>query len=331
MKKILFCLSLAAAGLLSVACEEDILRDVDETYVTLSETNTYRVGDEVRFRLHGNPDYVYFYSGEVGSQYEYRDRTTIAMEDLETCKLVVEYTAAYGLAGALDVYASKTFEGLKGDDGQVDLATMQAIEASMDPVTKEIPGWDKLEYNEGASTAITVQEYDITEYADSFCLAFHWNTPACDQTQRTYRLNLSVKTKFRGYDEVTTSGKSLGFVSVSMNTAYIPDPYWHDQGNGTVRFLAAGYDILMQGVGANVLPYCLNSWVVSKPRPLNSISPDSGYSVKAFSDDNTEYGYTYTKPGTYKASFVITNGNYQGQERKVQDVTINIVEPIAAE
>lgn len=330
MKKILFCLSLAAAGLLSVSCEEDILRDVDETFVTLSETNTYRVGEEIRFRLHGNPDYVYFYSGEVGSQYEYRNRTTIEMDDLETCKLVVEYTAVYGLAGALDVYASKSFTGLKGDDGQADLATMQAIQATMDPETKEIPGWDKLPYDEVANTP-TVQEYDITEYADSFCLAFHWNTPACDQTQRTYRMNLSVKTKFKGYDEVTTPAGSLGLLSVSMNSDYITDPYWHDQGNGSVRFLATGYDIIMQGVGADVLPYCLDSWVVSTPRPLNNIAPDRGYSVKAFSDDTVEYGYTYTKPGTYQASFVITNGNYQGQQRKVQHVTINIVEPIVAE
>ncbi len=330
MKKILFGLSLAAAGLLTVSCEEDILRDTDSAYVTLNETNTYRVGDEVRFQLHGNPDYVYFFSGEVGSQYEYRDRTTISMEDLETCKLVVEYTAVYGLAGGLDVYASKTFEGLKGNDGLADLATMQSIQATMDPTTKEIPGWEKLPYDEVANTP-TVQEYDITEYADSFCLAFHWNTPAFDQTQRTYRMNLSVKTKFKGYDEVTTPASSLALTSVSMNSDYITDPYWHDQGNGSVRFLAAGYDIVMQGVAANALPYCLDSWVVSKPRPLNNIAPDTGFSVKAFSDDTSEYGYTYEKPGTYEATFMITNGNYQGSHRKIQHMTINIVEPISAE
>ncbi len=329
MKKILFVLSLAVAGLLTVSCEEDLLRDTDEVYVTLSKENTYQVGDEVRFLFHGNPDYVYFYSGEVGSQYEYRDRTTISMEDLETCKLVVEYTALYGLAGALDVYASKTFEGLKGNDAQADLATMQAIQATMGS-DKEIPGRERLPYNE-VTTTPTTQEYDITDYADSFCLAFHWNTPAFDQTQRTYRINLSVKTKFKGYDEVTTPASSLGFTSVSMNSDYISDPYYHDQGNGSVRFLATGYDIIMQGVGAGVLPYCLDSWVVSTPRPLNNITPDTGLSVKAFSDDVTEYGYTYETPGTYQASFMITNGNYQGLNRKIQQMMINIVEPIALE
>lgn len=327
--KIFIALSLAAAGLLAASCEEDILRDTDEAYVTLSETNTYRVGEEVKFNLHGNPDYVYFFSGEVGSQYEYRDRTTISMEDLETCTLVVDYQARYGNPGALDVYASKTFEGLKGDDALADLSTMQALQNSMD-ADGNIPGWNKLEYAEGASSAWTRQEYDITEYADSFCLAFHWNTKAFDATQRTYWINVSVKTKFKGYDEVTTTGASLGLISVSMNTDYVSDPYYRDNGNGTVRF-RGDYDIIMQGVGADALPYALDSWVLTTPRPLNNIAPDSGFSVKAFSDDTVEYGYTYDKPGTYEATFMMTNANYQGSNRKVQHVTVNIVEPISAE
>lgn len=330
MKKILFALSLVTVALSTVACEEDILRDTDEAFVTLNGTNTYLAGKEVRFQLHGSPDYVYFFSGEVGSQYEYRDRTTISMEDLETCKLVVETTAVYGLAGALDLYASKSFTGLKGDDGAADFATMKAVQATMDPATKEIPGWEKLPYKEVANTP-TAQEYDITDYADSFCLAFHWNTPACDQTQRTYRINLSVKTKFRGYDEVTTPAGSLGLISVSMNSDYIADPYYHDKSNGSVRFLDPNYDIIMQGVGANVLPYCLDSWVVTTPRPLNNIAPDKGISIKNFSDDTSEYGYIYEKPGSYEATFMITNANYQGSHRKVQHMKINIVEPISAE
>lgn len=328
MEKIYSGLFLMAA-VLAVSCEENILRDTDDVYVTLSDNNTYKAGEEVRFNIKGNPDYVYFFSGEVGSQYEYRDRTTIAMEDLETCTLVIQYQARYGSAGALDVYASKVFEGLKGDDAQADLATMQAIEAGMD-ANGNIAGWEKLDYQEGASNVWTTQEYDITDYADSFCLAFHWHPAAFDATQRTYWINISVKTKFRGYDEVTTSGSALGLMSVSMNTDYIPDPYYKDQGNGSVRF-SGDYDVIMQGVGANVLPYALNSWVVTTPRPLNNISPDSGFSVKAIADDIYEYAYTYEKAGSYEATFMLTNGNYQGVNRKIQHVALNIIEPIVTE
>ena len=159
---------------------------------------------------------------------------------------------------------------------------------------------------------------------------FQWNAKDNTVTQRTYWINVYLKTKFRGYDEVTVRGTELGMTSVSMNTDYISDPYYKDNGNGTVRFTGA-YDIIMQGVGADVLPYALDSWVVTKPQPLNRISPDKGYSVKAVADNITQYSYTYTEPGTYKCSFVMTNGNYQGLDRKVQDVTVNIIDPISAE
>lgn len=322
-------IALLAAACLAVACEEDILRDVEECYITLDEENTYTVGREVKFNIKGNPDYIYFFPGETGHKYEYRDRTTIAMEDLETCKLVVEYQARYGNPGGLDVYASKSFGGLKGDDADADLATMQAIEASMDEAG-QIPGWEKLPYAEGASSKWTTQEYDLAEYADSFCLAFHWHPGAFDATQRTYWVNFSVKTKFRGYDEVTTKGTALGMTSVSMNVGDDPkitDAYYKNNGNGTVRF-NSDYHINMQGVGANVLKYALNSWVLTKPQPLNHVSPDTGFSVKSVADDIYEYGYVYEKPGTYEATFMITNGNYQGTQRKLQKMTINIIDPI---
>ncbi len=324
--------ALLAAACLSVACEEDILRDVDECYITLDTENTYTVGEKVKFNIKGNPDYIYFFSGETGHKYEYRDRTTIAMENLETCKLVISYYADYGLAGSLDVYASKTFEGLKGDNAAADLATMQAIEASMDE-NKQIPGWDKLRYDEGDRKVWTTQEYDLAEYADSFCLAFHWNPPVFDKQQRTYWINFAVKTKFTGYDEVTTKGTALGMTSVSMNVGDDPkitDAYYKNNGNGSVIFTDSDKDIKMQGVGAGALPYALNSWVLTKPQPLNHISPDEGLSVKAVADDIYEYSYVYEKPGTYEATFVITNGNYQGTERKIQKMTVNVIDPIAA-
>ncbi|MCM1302161.1 MAG: DUF5017 domain-containing protein [Alistipes senegalensis] len=323
-------IALLAAACLAVACEEDILRDVDECYVTLDAENTYTVGNEVKFDIKGNPDYIYFFPGDTGHQYEYCDRTTVAMEDLENCKLVVSYYADYGLAGSLDVYASKTFEGLKGDDADADLATMRAIEASIDEA-KQIPGWEKLAYDEGARKVWTTQEYDITEYADSFCLAFHWNPPVFDQQQRTYWINFSVKTKFKGYDEVTTKGTALGMTSVSLNVGDDPkitDAYYKNSGNGTVIFTDTDKDIKMQGVGAGALKYAINSWIVTKPRPLNNVSPDTGFSVKSVADDITEYGYVYEKSGTYEATFLITNGNYQGAERKLQKMTVNIIDPI---
>ncbi|MDE5815183.1 MAG: DUF5017 domain-containing protein [Alistipes sp.] len=324
--------ALLSAACLAVACEEDILRDVEECYITLDTENTYTVGQEVKFNIKGNPDYIYFFPGDTSHQYEYRDRTTVAMEDLENCKLEVEISALYGtMNGALNVYASKTFEGLNGDDADADLTTMQAFEASIDEAG-EIPGWDKLVWEEKTGQT-TIKEYDITDYADSFCLAFHWHSTGFNETQRTYRINFRVKTKFRGYDEVTTQGPAMGMTSVSMNVGDDPkitDAYYKNSSNGSVIFTSQ-WHINMQGIGADLLSYALDSWVLTKPCPLNNVSPDTGFSVKAAADDITEYSYAYEKPGTYEATFMITNGNYQGSERKIQKMTINIIDPIGVD
>ncbi len=322
MKKILFGSLFAAAGLLAASCEEDILRDANETYVTLNADNTYLAGDEVKFTINGNPDYVYMYTGEVKSQYEYRNRTVISMEDLETCKLKLSITALYGNAGALDIYGSKTFQGLKGNDGVADRATMLGIQSAMDE-SKNIEGWTKLPYNE----ATTAEQFvDITDFADNFSLAFHWNCATSAATQRTYRVNYSFITKFKDRDEIESTGKSIEMTSVSMNTEL--DPYHKNNSNGSVIFNNKDWDFMMQGAGADVLSYALNSWVVTTPRPLNNVSPDKGISVKSLADDISQYGYVYTKAGTYEAVFVLTDGNYQGTSRKVQKMKITIVDPI---
>lgn len=333
MKRYIYISTLFAAALtigLS-SCEEKILREVD-TRVALNPDNTYLAGDEVLFDFKGVPDYIFFYSGEVGSEYRYRYRTTIEREDLETCKLIVTYMAQYGAADALDVYVSKTFGGLLGTDADADLATMEAIQASMDE-DENIPGWDKLPYEEGASGAVTTQEYDITDYADGFTLAFHWNPATHTVTQRTYRVNIAVKTKFRDRPEITTTGRDLGMISISMNTdddpERITDAYYNSKPeNGTVRF-DTDYEIFMSGAAADKYNYAIDSWVLTNTRPLNNVVPDRGLSVKGGADEVESYSYIYPEAGTYKATFVLSNGNYQGLERKVQDITVTITEPIA--
>lgn len=327
------------AAMAGISCEENLVHDSEETYITLNPDNTYRAGEEVRFNIKGNPDYVYFFSGEVGSQYEYRDRTTISMEDLEQCKLVLSIMSLYGPKGGLDIYMSKEFEGLNGDNAMADLAAVQAIEASLD-ADGNLPGWRHLtEYIDPSSsdTAPVTYEFDITDYADNFALAFHWHPfnlhpETHDEcVQRTYRINIEVHTKFRDYDEVVTVGRDLGLVSVSLNTDYIADPYYKNNSNGSVVFTNANYDFVMQGAAAGVLQYALNSWVMTTPRPLNNISPDTGMSVKSLADDIDQYAYTYENPGTYEAVFMLTNGNYQGQNRKVQRMTVTVVDPITGE
>lgn len=101
--------------LLMASCQHDVVYEADYN-VTLDPANTYYAGDPVKFVFTGDVDNLVFYSGETGSQYVYRDRYEVPLEDVISADLHLDFQARYGDAGALEVYVSKDFAGINGND-----------------------------------------------------------------------------------------------------------------------------------------------------------------------------------------------------------------------
>ncbi len=317
-------LILAALPLLFAftSCEQDIYNEI-EFSVALDKSNTFKVGEPVKFDFKGNANYILMYTGDIGSEYQYRNRTEVAMEDLETCKLKMSVQARYGLADVLDFYvAPTTFEGLSGLNGTMDYQKMVAVQDS------NYDGWTELDFTDGPSTKWTDYEYDgLAKYADGFTLAMHWNPQDFTQTQRHYWINLSLEVKFKGHDAVTITKDELGFTALSMADANQDNRYHINASDGSVIFnKPTTADIMLQGVGGNKLDYCLDYWVVSKPRKLNSISPDKPLDIKSIKDDIDSYSVTYDTPGEYTATFIATSANIYGSSQEVKSVTFTVTE-----
>ena len=317
MKKILILLS---GVLLMASCQHDVVYEADYN-VTLDPANTYYAGDPVKFVFTGDVDNLVFYSGETGSQYVYRDRYEVPLEDVISADLHLDFQARYGDAGALEVYVSKDFAGINGNDApDADRdAVRSMVEAGM-------PGWVKLTYQEGASEKWTAQDFPVTEYLENFCLAFHWCPQAFDKTQRTYWINGSITLEMAGTEPSTMTLSDLGFKSLMMNEEV--DAYKKNSGNGSIRFDNAknAGEICFQGVGANALPYAIDGWVFTTPRPLNKVANDKGTVIKNLQNYLREYEYTWTNPGTYKVTFVGRNENYASSSEEIHDFTITILE-----
>lgn len=60
--------------LVITACNKKEVTEPDFN-VSTSQT-TFKAGEPVDFQFSGNPDYITFYSGEAGREYQYRDRIT---------------------------------------------------------------------------------------------------------------------------------------------------------------------------------------------------------------------------------------------------------------
>lgn len=301
------------------ACQHDIVR-VTDFNVTLDKGNTYKAGEPVRFNFEGEVDNIIFYSGETGSQYKYKDRFTVPATDVLAANLDMEFQARHGVAGALEIWVSKTFEGLNGEDGTADRATIKAM------VEGGMQGWTKLDYQEGASTKWTEQAFDLSEYVENFCIAFHWCPPQFDQTQRHYWLKGKLSLDLAGTDPTVMDISELGFTTVMMNEE-IEDPYKKNAGNGSIRFDdPKSATIIFQGVGGNELSYCLDGWAISKPAPLNRVANDKATAIKTMQNYMTTYEYTWEKPGTYNVTFVGTNSNYLDETSQTHEMTVTIVE-----
>lgn len=301
------------------ACEHDIVR-VTDFNVTLDTTNTYFVGEPVIFNFEGEVDNVIFYSGETGSQYQYKDRFTVPAEDVKAVNMDMSFQARYGKADALEVWVSKSFEGLNGEDGAADKAAIKAM------YERGMQGWTKLDYQEGASTKWTEQQFDLSEYVENFTIAFHWCPTDITATQRTYWVNGTLSLELEGTDPTKMDISELGFTTVMMNEE-IEDPYHKNAGNGSIILnnpkTAA---LIFQGVGGNALTYALDGWAISTPAPLNRVANDKAVVIKNLQNYMDSFEYVWNEPGTYHVTFVGTNSDYKSETMEVKEMTVTIID-----
>jgi hypothetical protein len=317
MKKYLW---LVLALLPLVSCEQKISETVDYN-ITLDKSNTYYAGEPVKFNIDGQVDNVLFYSGETGAQYVYKDRYSVPIDQVNSALLTLKLQARYGLAGGLDIYISDSFAGLKGNDAAADKATITQM------VSGGMADWEKLDYQDGTASTWTSQSIDLTKYLGNFCIAFHWH-PIRDgkSAQRTYWINGGLTLDMQGTNPSSVDLSSLNFTSIMMNDE-IANPYVINNGNGSIIFnKPTTAAIIFQGTSATALTYALDGWVISTPSALNKVPNDQGNVIKNLQNYMGNYEYTYSKPGTYTATFVGINSNYKGSSKDVKEVKITIVD-----
>lgn len=325
-KSYIVLLCLVFPAILAGCTQNDILYEADYN-VTLDPSNTYYAGEPVRFNISGEIDNLLFYSGEPGSEYQYRDRYEVPMETVKSATLTLDIFPQYGTIGdGLDIYYTNTFAGLNRNDADADKALLKSLEKSF--AAGDMQGWTEVEWVE-KSGSITTVTIDVTEMKDNFVLAFHWHPggdPAKD-IQRTYSVRGELNTEIEGIGTATTDLGEFLVTTVMMNDER-ENPYATENAEGNIRFDDSNYDIKFQGVAAGKLDYSLDGWCVSFPQAFNSIPNDKGVVIKNMQNYMSTYEYTYDEPGTYNAVFVGRNANYLGTNEKVKELSIIIMDKL---
>lgn len=332
MKKLLYIVlgAVLVAGMF--ACNDNGIYSPVKFDVKLNPTNSYLVGDTLLFDITGNANFITFWSGESTHEYRYRDRNTVAIEDVQSLKLELWASGHYGSGGGMKFYMSKTFPGLNGADTLSDRTAVRKL------VADNFAGWEKVPFpdNKSDPKLELIDTVDITSYADNFVFMM-WCKPIKSTTssQRTYYLGPVIKAKFKGLPEQTIKITDLYPKNFAPQFERWNNPYESRPAatEGYVAYVANYKDpkvhiIVLGGGGIGLDKPQLENFICTKPMALNIVSPDKGTQIKGYADKLSSFGYVFKQPGQYTVTFVARTGNYLGESSTVREMTINIVEPV---
>lgn len=268
--------------------------------VSLPKT-TYKVGDTVRFTLSGDPDFITFYSGEPGLNYEARARTSEA----GTPRLqFTTYQQNVGQTGTLRLMASTAFSGM-ADSTNVAAATWTDITSRAVLST----GADN-------TSSGNIDLSDFLTAGKPLYLAFryagYFHATLKQPTWTVKSFNVTNTLSDSSVSTITAIGQT-GWTAVNMKNASV---VWTVPTSGQVA---------INGTATGSVNTDNDDWVISKPLDLKKVVPDVGVSIKSLNGNKlTTYTYIFKKAGTFKPTFLAFNNNIDAQKEVVKTLSLTI-------
>jgi hypothetical protein len=325
------------------SCENELTKDatlnvnvMPSTSVTSNgDTITVKKGVPVEFQLNGDPDFITFFSGEPGIQYEHKDRTTVDEQDIEESQVSFSIWNQYGVTGPdlLRVYISDHFDGLNKNNFEQDSILAESHDWSnlIEP--------DKLPQTIlGNSSKAKHYEIDLKPYLGkriAIAIRYHGVSNTATQT-KVYFESAKITNKMKNGQETNLYPSSWGLTALNMNYKAYPQSNADLKNNpayGTVKNNTEGYwnlvnagqgSFFIHSTGAGSTKPVQYSWLISDLIVVNSCSPDTGIGIKNMTDRLPTYTYQYNTTGIYKATFVGTNVNYKHESTVISQLIIQV-------
>lgn len=318
-------------------------------------------GTPIVFRLAGNPDYITFFSGEVAHQYKYHNRQEIDEADIAECNL--EFKLAVPNAGdasscknQLDILyqveevneetgevVTPAFPGLSKSNFEAD-----SILVEKGTEWKTLVPREQLPQNKNANVTCSVSLKEFIGRKMTLAIVLNRDKvevmvtnpetgkPWTNVQSQFGFTSLRIETIWKNGRVTNSYAAAFGFTPLNMDCrkGYDDQKKVLVGGYGSVSTGTPGLWTLSGAGTGNVTIGATQrgekwkySWLVSDYLNLTECrTTDQGVLVKEISQNPDTYTYTYDKVGTYTATFLMKNANYDYNESKIQEFIINVTE-----
>ncbi|MDE1192074.1 MAG: DUF5017 domain-containing protein [Arachidicoccus sp.] len=286
-----------------ISCDKNKISDVADVDFNVSVAkNIYNVGDTIVFNFSGNPDFITFYSGEVGHRYANINRVQI-----DNGKPTLDFTSYAQIVGTQDsslrLLASTDFPGV------YDTLNENLLNATWVDLT------DKVTLSSGAqntaSGTLDLSSIDPDKKTIYFAFRKHDHNSSTllpwAWTIQSFNINLYSPEDSSTY--VITDLADAGWVAT-------------DIANSSYKWAITSTTLTIGGGGLNTPEN--DDWVVTSPLDIYSVTPDVGVAIKSIDARLSSYSYSFSQAGTYKVSFLAVNQNVNTKKEALKELTITV-------
>lgn len=293
---------------LLASCKERIEVLVPDFDVEMA-SNSYQVNEEIIFNFRGNPDFISFYSGEIGHDYNAKDGRVVEKGKVE---LAFRTNVQYGnQADMFSVMASTDFNGDFSNIANVKNATWTNITNRFTLAT-----------NTTFLNTGKVDISDIVEDGKPLYIGFKLTVRDADLygNWRTWRV--------QGFDLTTETSIGvlpLGDMFTSDFIVVDNDPEGPSKTRSTIT--TATLTLVPATVTEENRNIGTETWIISRPFNAGKFDagPDRPVTIKgSITGDTKEYKHIYSTPGNYNAYFVVSNNNIYDVKEVVRKINLTI-------
>lgn len=301
--------------LFSAGCEEYIIETPDFNVTVMDSIDVVaKVGQPVTFKFAGNPDIIYFYSGEIGKRYDYTERASSA----GTPSLQFTTLREKGVQeGSLQLLVSQDFPGITVN--QDSITKLNIVSSNWTDIT------ERATLSTGTNTNSGI--VDLTDFATNkpVFIAFKYLAWAGSIQNKWTISSLLVKnTLSDGTVYTLANTTSAAINNYGVSTIYSPGWVYYNISGIYNWWLSSNKIIIAGASSATSATDSAEAWAIMGPLDLRKVSPDVATYIKKMDERIESYDYTYKTAGEYTASFVGSINNIYGKNEVVKQIRIKV-------